>query len=73
MHPRIHAETQPDKPAIVMARSGESITYAELERRANRGPTRCVNWASPMAMLSRLPATTGWNSSMSIGPRSAPG
>ena len=37
MHPRIHAEAQPDKPAIVMARSGESITYAELERRANRG------------------------------------
>ena len=37
MHPRIHAEAQPDKPAIVMARTGETITYAELERRANRG------------------------------------
>ena len=37
MHPRIHAEAQPDKPAIVMARTGETITYAELEQRANRG------------------------------------
>jgi acyl-CoA synthetase (AMP-forming)/AMP-acid ligase II len=35
MHPSIHAETQPDKPAIVMAASGEALTFAELGARLN--------------------------------------
>lgn len=37
MHPRIHAETQPDKAALIMSLSGETVSYADLERRANRG------------------------------------
>lgn len=37
MHPRIHAETQPDKVAVAMVTSGETVTYGELEQRANRG------------------------------------
>jgi long-chain acyl-CoA synthetase len=37
MHPRLHAETHPDKPALILASSGDSITYAQLESRANRG------------------------------------
>ncbi len=37
MHPRIHADTHPDKPALIMAKSGEILTYGELEARANRG------------------------------------
>ncbi len=37
MHPRLHALTQPEKPALIMAESGEAVTYAELEARANRG------------------------------------
>ena len=37
MHPRIHAQNQPDAVALVMAGSGETITYAQLEARANRG------------------------------------
>jgi long-chain acyl-CoA synthetase len=36
MHPRFHAQSQPDKPAIIMAATGQCITYAELERRANQ-------------------------------------
>ncbi len=36
MHPGIYAASAPDRPAIVMAGSGESITYAELDERANR-------------------------------------
>ena len=36
-HPIGHAATQPDKPAIVMAGSGETVTYAQLNDRANRG------------------------------------
>lgn len=36
MHPSIHAGTRPDHPAIVMAGSGETMTYAELEAAANR-------------------------------------
>ena len=37
MHPRSHAERLASKPAIVMAGSGETVSYADLERRANRG------------------------------------
>jgi acyl-CoA synthetase (AMP-forming)/AMP-acid ligase II len=37
MHPVVVAEKTPDKPAIVMAATGETITYRELEARSNRG------------------------------------
>jgi len=37
MHPVIHAADVPDKPAIVMARTGETITYQEMEGRSNQG------------------------------------
>ena len=36
MHPSVHAQTNPDKPAVIMAGSGETISYAELDRRSNR-------------------------------------
>jgi long-chain acyl-CoA synthetase len=37
MHPYKHAAATPDKPAYVMAGSGETVTFGELERRANQG------------------------------------
>ena len=37
MHPRIFAERTPDKPALIMEDTGEVITFAQLEARANRG------------------------------------
>jgi len=37
MHPRFHAAANPDKPAAIMADTGETLTYGELERRANQG------------------------------------
>ncbi len=36
MHPSIHASSNPDKPAIIMAGSGETITYGELDARSNQ-------------------------------------
>ena len=36
MHPSVHAAAQPDKPAVIMTGSGESWSYAELDRRSNR-------------------------------------
>lgn len=36
MHPYIHAANMPDKPAIIMADSGQVITYAELDAVSNR-------------------------------------
>lgn len=36
-HPRLHALTHPDKPAVVMSDGSASLTYAQLEARANRG------------------------------------
>src|SRR5690554_3187077 len=37
MHPRIHAGTLADKPAVIMTDTGCILSYAELELRANRG------------------------------------
>ncbi len=36
MYPGLHAATAPDRPAIVMGGTGETITYAQLDERANR-------------------------------------
>ena len=30
MHPHIHAKDNPDKPAYIMANSGEVVTYKQL-------------------------------------------
>ncbi|MEM7115172.1 MAG: acyl-CoA synthetase [Chloroflexota bacterium] len=35
-HPRDHAQATPDKPVIIMADSGEVVTYRQLEERANQ-------------------------------------
>lgn len=35
-HPAHHARTMPDKPAVIMAGSGEVMTYAELDAASNR-------------------------------------
>ena len=37
MHPTHHASANPDKPAFIMAYSGEVVTYGELEARSNQG------------------------------------
>ena len=37
MHPSVHAAANPDKPAFIMAYSGETVTYGELEARSNQG------------------------------------
>lgn len=36
MYPGLQAQVRPNQPAIVMAQSGEVITYAELDRRSTR-------------------------------------
>ena len=36
MHPFHHAANQPDMPAIIMAGSGDTLTYAQLEAESNR-------------------------------------
>jgi long-chain acyl-CoA synthetase len=36
MYPGVHAQARADQPAIVMARSGETISYRELDERSNR-------------------------------------
>lgn len=35
-HPRIHAEVTPHRPAYIMAKTGEVVTFQQLEERANR-------------------------------------
>jgi acyl-CoA synthetase (AMP-forming)/AMP-acid ligase II len=37
MHPSIHAAQRPDAAAIIMVSSGETVSYAQLEERSNRG------------------------------------
>ena len=36
MHPVVYAQKTPDKPAIIMASTGESLTYGELEALSNQ-------------------------------------
>jgi long-chain acyl-CoA synthetase len=36
MHPSHHAKTHPDKPAYIMAGSGETVTYRQLDERSNQ-------------------------------------
>ena len=36
MHPSIHARRHPDKPAYVMAATGEAVTYRQLDDQSNR-------------------------------------
>jgi long-chain acyl-CoA synthetase len=36
MHPSLHARTTPDKPAFIMAGSGETVTYRRLDEQSNR-------------------------------------
>jgi long-chain acyl-CoA synthetase len=36
MHPYIHAKSHPDKPAYIMAGSGETVTYRQLDQQSNR-------------------------------------
>jgi long-chain acyl-CoA synthetase len=36
MHPYIHAQKHPDKPAYVMAATGEAVTYRQLDDQSNR-------------------------------------
>lgn len=40
MYPGTHATTTPQKPAIIMAATGQTVTYAELEERS----LRIANW-----------------------------
>jgi acyl-CoA synthetase (AMP-forming)/AMP-acid ligase II len=37
MHPTVHARSQADKPAFIMAASGEAVSYGDLDARSNRG------------------------------------
>ncbi|ODT89811.1 acyl-CoA synthetase [Phenylobacterium sp. SCN 70-31] len=37
MHPYVHAGSTPDKPAFVMAGTGQVVTYRELNDRSNQG------------------------------------
>ena len=35
-HPSIHAQTDPEKPAVIVAETGEVLTYGALEAASNR-------------------------------------
>jgi len=37
MHPFHHAKTHPEKPAYIMAATGETVTYGQLDARSNQG------------------------------------
>src|SRR5579863_1173718 len=36
-HPSRHAASTPDKPAYIVAETGETLTYGQLDRRSNQG------------------------------------
>jgi long-chain acyl-CoA synthetase len=36
MHPSVHARTHPDKPAIIVAETGETVTFGQLDAASNK-------------------------------------
>jgi long-chain acyl-CoA synthetase len=36
MHPSIHAQTHPDKPAVIVAETGQTVSFAELDAASNQ-------------------------------------
>ncbi|MCB2086226.1 MAG: acyl-CoA synthetase [Sphingomonadaceae bacterium] len=36
MHPILHAQSSPDRPAVIMAGTGQAVTYGEMDASANR-------------------------------------
>lgn len=53
-HPSLHAQTTPDKIAYQMAKSGEAITYRELDQRSNQ--ERICFASSGCAMATTSPS-----------------
>jgi long-chain acyl-CoA synthetase len=55
MHPRTHAATNPRKRALIMAGSGEALSYQELENRANQVAhllrAHCIKQGDCIALL----------------------
>jgi long-chain acyl-CoA synthetase len=59
LHPRFHAQLHPDKPAVTMSDTGETLTYGSLEEVANRGAhfLRSLGIASGDTVAAWLPNT----------------
>ena len=74
MYPGAHAAATPDKPAYIMAATGEVVTYAELDAAANRlsqllrTRTGCGPATTSRSAWRTTPAT-----SRSPGARTTPG
>ena len=55
MHPSVHAHSHPDKAALIVAETGERISYAELDARSNRAAqlfrARGLDVGSTIALL----------------------
>ena len=49
-----HAYLRPLQPAFIMANSGETVTYAELEARNNRLADRVIAMLSEIAKMSHF-------------------
>jgi len=47
MYPQTHAESVPDKPAYIMASSGEAVTYRQLNDRSNQ----CAHLLASLGLL----------------------
>ena len=64
MYPSRQAVLHANKPAFIMASTGETVTYGELEQRSNRlaaavdmGHLPAIH-SGPIGTLSLLPAAT---------------
>ena len=76
MHPSHHAKTTPEKAAYIMAGSGETVTFAQLESRSNqiahafRTPSRRSNaYEARRSDASRFPCVRSSASVANAGTR----
>ena len=52
-YPTVTRLTEPDKPAVVMAGSGQTMTFAQLDDFAWRAARTFANWACSPVITSR--------------------
>ena len=60
MHPILHAQSSPDRPAVIMAGTGQAVTYGEMDASANRLKTSSTAPLRIYTPTSGIWATGNW-------------
>jgi hypothetical protein len=60
MHLRVHSASAPDKPAMIVVETGETVSFSQLARRSFQGawaPGKCRSRRRPFHPRASLPSS----------------